>query len=851
MKEKFDISGMTCAACSANIERAVNKISGVNKAEVSLMTNTMNVDFDKDKTDIDEIIKAVSNIGYGANLQAQKSQVIPNQNISQEENLRKRFFLSLGFLIALMYVSMGHMIGLALPDFLTGTKGAISFAFLQFLLTLPVIFINRTFFISGFKGLKNFAPNMDSLVALGASASLIYGIYAIFKMSIGFGTSNLSLVDAYRENLYFESSAMILSLITLGKYFEEKSKNKTKNSIKSLMNLAPKMANVVIDGEIVSKKVEDIKLGDIILVKAGEKIPCDGIIVEGQTSINQAAVTGESIPLYKKVNDRVISATINGSSPFKFKATKVGQDTTISKIISMVSVANQSKAPISKLADKISGVFVPTVIFISIMTFIIWFLIDKNVEKALNFAISVLVISCPCALGLATPVSIMVATGMSAKQGLLFKNAEVLENLHKIDSIVLDKTGTITNGKAQVTEIFTSMDKNKFLDLIINLEKNSEHPLSKSIIDLKKDYPTKDLKVENFKSIAGRGIEAEISGKKYLAGNLPLMEEKNIDISKYEKQAKELQKSGKTLMYFSDEKEIIGLVALIDLPKKNSKKAIKNLKDLGYKIIMLTGDNIYTANAIKELLNIDKVYAELMPEDKIKIISKLQEEGKKILMVGDGINDAPALAKADIGMAIGGGTDVAIESSDVVLMSQDLLDISKAIEISQATIKNIKGNLFWAFFYNVCGIPLAAGILYNSLGLKLNPMFASVAMSFSSVFVVTNALRLYKFKSRIIDNNNNKKFQTQDNKSKLNSQEFKNINEKGEDSMEKLLEIEGMSCNHCVNHVKEALEGLDGVKEASVSLEKNQARVILDKEVSEKSLKDVVKKAGYELTSIK
>lgn len=370
-----------------------------------------------------------------------------------------------------MYVSMGHMIGLDLPDFLTGTKGAISFAFLQFLLTLPVIFINRTFFISGFKGLKNFAPNMDSLVALGASASLIYGIYAIFKMSIGFGTSNLSLVDAYRENLYFESSAMILSLITLGKYFEEKSKNKTKNSIKSLMDLAPKMANVVIDGEIVSKKVEDIKLGDIILVKAGEKIPCDGIIVEGQTSINQAAVTGESIPLYKKVNDRVISATINGSSPFKFKATKVGQDTTISKIISMVSVANQSKAPISKLADKISGVFVPTVIFISIITFIIWFLIDKNVEKALNFAISVLVISCPCALGLATPVSIMVATGMSAKQGLLFKNAEVLENLHKIDSIVLDKTGTITNGKAQVTEIFTSMDKNKFLDLIINLEK--------------------------------------------------------------------------------------------------------------------------------------------------------------------------------------------------------------------------------------------------------------------------------------------------------------------------------------------------------------------------------------------
>jgi hypothetical protein len=670
-------------------------------------------------------------------------------------------------------------------------------------------------------------------------------------MSIGFGTSNLSLVDAYRENLYFESSAMILSLITLGKYFEEKSKNKTKNSIKSLMDLAPKMANVVIDGEIVSKKVEDIQLGDIILVKAGEKIPCDGIIVEGQTSINQAAVTGESIPLYKKVNDRVISATINGSSPFKFKATKVGQDTTISKIISMVSVANQSKAPISKLADKISGVFVPTVIFISIMTFIIWFLIDKNVEKALNFAISVLVISCPCALGLATPVSIMVATGMSAKQGLLFKNAEVLENLHKIDSIVLDKTGTITNGKAQVTEIFTSMDKNKFLDLIINLEKNSEHPLSKSIIDLKKDYPTKDLKVENFKSIAGRGIEAEISGKKYLAGNLPLMEEKNIDISKYEKQAKELQKSGKTLMYFSDEKEIIGLVALIDLPKKNSKKAIKNLKDLGYQIIMLTGDNIYTANAIKELLNIDKVYAELMPEDKIKIISKLQEEGKKILMVGDGINDAPALAKADIGMAIGGGTDVAIESSDVVLMSQDLLDISKAIEISQATIKNIKGNLFWAFFYNVCGIPLAAGILYNSLGLKLNPMFASVAMSFSSVFVVTNALRLYKFKSRIIDNNNDKKFQTQDNKSKLNSQEFKNINEKGEDSMEKLLKIEGMSCNHCVNHVKEALEGLDGVKEASVSLEKNQARVILDKEVSEKSLRDVVKKAGYELTSIK
>lgn len=838
MKKTFDIQGMTCAACSANIERRVNKLSGVKKAQVSLMTNSMNVDFDDKLIKTSDIISAVDKIGYQAFLQDQKTNNTINLVIDMEENLKKRFIKSLIFLIFLMYISMGHMAGLPLPYFLAGTKGALAFAFTQFLLTLPIIFINREFFISGFKALKNGGSNMDTLVSLGAGASLIYGIFAIYMMAYAMGALNFSIVDEYRKNLYFESSAMILTLITLGKYFEEKSKNKTKNSLKSLMDLAPKMANVIVGDKIIKKKAEDIKIDDIILVKPGEQVPCDGLIVEGGSYLNQAALTGESLPVYKKIGDEVISATVNDSSSFKFKATKVGEDTTFSKIIAMVSGANQSKAPIAKTADKISRIFVPTVIAISLITFTVWILLTRQVETALNFAISVLVISCPCALGLATPVSIMIATGIGAKEGLLFKNAEVLENLHKVDAIVLDKTGTITKGEAQVTDLVTNIDDEEFVSIIIGLEKYSEHPLAKSILSLKNKYKIKNLSISDFKSITGKGVQGKIKDKIYLAGNLSLIEDKNIN-NTYKEKATSLQKAGKTLIYLADDKEVLGLVALIDPPKENSDQAIKNLKAMGYKTVMLTGDNINTALAIQKTLGIDQVHGGLLPQDKNKIISSLQKEGKKVLMVGDGINDAPSLATADIGMAIGSGTDVAIETSDVVLMTEDLRDISSAIEISKKTIKNIKENLFWAFFYNSLGIPLAAGIFYPGFGIKLNPMIGAAAMSFSSVFVVTNALRLRKIKI-----NKHSKYK----KENIDSSEVNIINSKGENKMEKILKINGMSCDHCVAHVKKALEQVDGVKSAEVSLENKQAKVYLSKEVEEKAFKKAIEDAGYELS---
>ncbi len=838
MKKTFDIQGMTCAACSANIERRVNKLSGVKKAQVSLMTNSMNVDFDDKLIKTSDIISAVDKIGYQAFLQGQKTNNTINLVIDMEENLKKRFIKSLIFLIFLMYISMGHMAGLPLPYFLAGTKGALAFAFTQFLLTLPIIFINREFFISGFKALKNGGSNMDTLVSLGAGASLIYGIFAIYMMAYAMVALNFSIVDEYRKNLYFESSAMILTLITLGKYFEEKSKNKTKNSLKSLMDLVPKMANVIVGDKIIKKKAEDIKIDDIILVKPGEQVPCDGLIVEGGAYLNQAALTGESLPVYKKIGDEVISATVNDSSSFKFKATKVGEDTTFSKIIAMVSGANQSKAPIAKTADKISRIFVPTVIAISLITFTVWILLTRQVETALNFAISVLVISCPCALGLATPVSIMIATGIGAKEGLLFKNAEVLENLHKVDAIVLDKTGTITKGEAQVTDLVTNIDDEEFVSIIISLEKYSEHPLAKSILSLKNKYKIKNLSISDFKSITGKGVQGKIKDKIYLAGNLSLIEDKNIN-NTYKEKATSLQKAGKTLIYLADDKEVLGLVALIDPPKENSDQAIKNLKAMGYKTVMLTGDNINTALAIQKTLGIDQVYGGLLPQDKNKIISSLQKEGKKVLMVGDGINDAPSLATADIGMAIGSGTDVAIETSDVVLMTEDLRDISSAIEISKKTIKNIKENLFWAFFYNSLGIPLAAGVFYPGFGIKLNPMIGAAAMSFSSVFVVTNALRLRKIKI-----NKHSKYK----KENIDSSEVNIINSKGENKMEKILKINGMSCDHCVAHVKKALEQVDGVKSAEVSLENKQAKVYLSKEVEEKAFKKAIEDAGYELS---
>lgn len=911
MEKKFDVSGMTCSACVANVTKAVEKLDGVSGANVNLMTNSMKVNFDENIVDDEKIIGAVEKIGYGASPAGEKTKSDDRPVVDREKALKHRLISSIIFMLILMYIAMGPMVHLPTPGIFHGREGAIIFAFSQFLLALPVVYINRDFYISGFKGLKNRAPNMDSLVAIGSLAALVYGIFAIYMMAYGFGQGDMELVDAYRHNLYFESSAMILTLITVGKYLEEKSKNKTRSSLANLMDLAPKMATVIEDGEEVVKNIEDVRVGDILLVRPGESVAVDGKVIEGASSLDESAVTGESIPVQKSVGDRVISASINTTGSFKFKAEKVGEDTTISQIIKLVDEANQSKAPIAKLADEIAGVFVPAVLIIAALTFVVWMALGYGFENALNFAISVLVISCPCALGLATPVSIMVATGKSADFGLLFKNAEVLENLHKIDVIVMDKTGTITEGKPILTDIVTDLDEENFLKIAGSIEKNSQHPLASAILNYAQEKNIGLEEITNFNSVSGRGLNGEVAGNKYLAGNIEYMLEEKIDLKDFRSKAEELAGEGKTSMYFANESEVLGIISVKDLPKESSKDAIKLLRDMGKKIIMLTGDNEKTAEAIADEIGVDQTLAGLLPQDKNKEIDKIQKSGKKVLMIGDGINDAPSLAKADIGMAIGHGTDVAIESSDVVLMRSDLLDVVSALELSKATIKNIKQNLFWAFFYNTIGIPLAAGLLFPAFGIKLSPMFAALAMSLSSVFVVNNALRLRRFKPRGVKKSleeaktsNEKEIVKEENlieknekrtkikvegmtcghcekrvadalektgKAKdvvanhenssvefidqgLSPEEIENaieeagykiIKNKGEDNMEKILNVEGMSCNHCTATVKKALEGIDGVKEADVSLEGKNAKVELDKDVADEALVKAVEDAGF------
>lgn len=899
MEKKFDVSGMTCASCVANVTKAVEKLDGVIDANVNLMTNSMRVNYDEEKINDEKIINSVEKIGYGARVSGEKVSV-ENKKDNREKNLKNRLIYSTIFMLVLMYVAMGHMVKLPSPWIFQGREGSIIFAFTQFLLALPVVYINREFFISGFKGLKNRAPNMDSLVAIGSLAALVYGIFAIYMMAYGFGYGKMEIVDNYRHNLYFESSAMILTLITVGKYLEEKSKNKTRSSISKLMDLAPKVATVIEDDKEIVKNIEDVRIGDVLIVRPGESVAVDGKIIEGSSSLDESAVTGESMPVSKSVGDRVISASINTTGSFKFVAEKVGEDTTISQIIKLVDEANQSKAPIAKLADKIAGIFVPAVLIISLATFVAWMIMGYGFETSLNFAISVLVISCPCALGLATPVSIMVATGKSADFGLLFKNVEVLENLNKIDVIVMDKTGTITEGKPEITDIITDLNEEEFIKIAASVEKNSQHPLASAILKYANEKKIKLKNVNNFNSVSGRGLSGTLDGTKYFAGNKEFMLEEKIDTKDYENKAEKLQEEGKTSMYFANSKEVIGIISVKDLPKKSSKDAIGLLREMGKKIIMLTGDNEKTAEAIANEIGVDKTFAGLLPEDKNKKIDEIQKSGEKVLMIGDGINDAPSLAKADIGMAIGHGTDVAIESSDVVLMRSDLLDVVSALELSKATIKNIKENLFWAFFYNTIGIPIAAGILFPKFGIKLSPMIGAFAMSMSSVFVVNNALRLRKFKPRGINSveKHNENIETKKEKitsikvggmmcehcEKRVSEAIKNtkkarevvadhnsgavkfidegitpkeikeavedvgyeiIKNKGEDNMEKILKVEGMSCNHCVAAVKKALESLEGVSEANVLLEEKRAEVKLDKEVSSDELVKAVEEAGY------
>ena len=842
MKERFDVSGMTCASCQANVQKAVEKL-GVDFVNVNLISETMTVSYDDGKISENDIIKAVEKIGYGAKVKNKNNLKENNKTFDEEKIVKNRLIISFIFLIPLMYISMGHMINLPLPHFLMGARGSVNFAFLQFLLTLPIVFVNRIFYISGFKALFNKASNMDTLVGLGSFAALIYGIFAIMRMAYGLGFEKFEIVENYRHNLYFESSAMILTLITLGKYFEKKSKGQTKKSLESLMDLAPKKARILKDKKEVEILVEDLKKGDLILVRPGEAIPVDGIVKEGSSLVDESAITGESIPVNKNIGDEVISATLNKQGSFIFEATKVGEDTTLSKIIELVNQANETKAPIAKLADKISAIFVPTVMIISLITFVIWMILGYGFEFSLNFAISVLVISCPCALGLATPMAIMVATGKSAQFGLLFKNAESLENLHKVDTILLDKTGTITEGKPQVTDIISEIDENEFIKIASSIENNSEHPLSHAISEYAKDKNIQAKNIEDFEAISGKGIKAKYENKIYYGGNISLMKEKNIDLKSYEKKADIFSNEGKTSMYFADEKNVIGIIAVQDKPKNLSKIAIDEMKKMGYEVRMITGDNEKTAEAIKNALNIDEKYAEVLPQDKEKEIKNLQKLGKKVLMVGDGINDAPALARSDVSMAIGNGTDVAIESADIILINNNILDIVSALKLSKSTIKIIKENLFWAFFYNIIGIPLAAGLLYPAFGLKLSPMFGAFAMSFSSIFVCLNSLRLRKFKANF---ENEEKI-----KEEIQKEKNKNIKEKKMNELNKMIvKVNQMSCNHCKNRVEEILKNISGIENAEVNLDEKLAEVDYFGAIDENEIKEKINDAGYEFVGI-
>ena len=848
MKQKFDVTGMTCSACSAHVEKSVAKVPGVRSVTVNLLSNNMAVDYDETASSDAAVIHAVEEAGYGASVHAGAASSRPQAKAApaadpmaaEIANMKRRLIVSFVFLIPLFYISMGHMMGLPLPHFLHGTENALVFAFTQLLLTLPIAYVNRKYYQVGFKTLFKGAPNMDSLIAIGSAAAMIYGVVAIYMIGWGLGHGDTALVEQYSMDLYFESAGMILALITLGKFLETRSKGKTSEAITKLMDLAPKTALVEREGVEAEIPVEEVAVGDLLIVKPGASIPVDGEITEGSAAVDESAITGESIPVDKGPGDRVIAATINRSGYFKFRATKVGADTTLAQIVALVEDAANSKAPIAKLADKVSGVFVPVVICIAVIAAVTWLLLGHTVEFALSIGIAVLVISCPCALGLATPVAIMVGTGKGAENGILIKSAEALETAHTIDTVVLDKTGTITEGKPRVTDIRTAdgLSETELLTIAASVEKPSEHPLSTAIVEEAARRNLSLRAVTGFEAVAGQGVAAEVGGVRYLAGNRRMMEENRIELGDFAEKGETLSGEGKTPLYFAGEGKALGVVAVADTVKPTSRAAIEAFGQMGVDVVMLTGDNKRTAAVIQKQLGIGRVVAEVLPQDKEREVAKLQEQGRKVAMVGDGINDAPALTRADVGIAIGAGTDVAIESADVVLMKSDLLDAVTAIDLSRAVIRNIKQNLFWAFFYNSIGIPLAAGVFFSVLGWKLNPMFGAAAMSLSSVCVVSNALRLKLFQPRRAAASN------------TNSNQQEKINPKEEIiSMKKTMVIEGMSCGHCSARVEKALNALDGVT-AKVDLEAKTASIETEGRVSDEQLKAAVTDAGYDVVSL-
>ncbi len=853
--EKFNITGMTCAACQANVTKRVQKLPGVEDVNVSLMANSMTVSYDEQALDTGRITGAVMEIGYGAapvdvpaggKANDFKSQWEERQQRAKDEQgrMRRRLITSIAILVPLMYIAMGGMMGLPLPGILTGMENALISALTQMLMTIPILLINRHFYDNGLKALVKRAPNMDSLVAIGSGASFVYGVFAIYSMAFGLGHGDLMLVHQYAHELYFESAAMIVTLVTVGKYLEARSKAKTSDALSKLVDLAPKTAVVVHDGEEVTIPAEQVVAGDILVIRPGESIPVDGVVLSGYGYVDQAAITGESIPVEKKPGDTVLSATINQNGSFRFQANRVGEDTTLAQIIRLVDEAGNSKAPIARLADKVSAVFVPVVIGIAFVTANIWLVAGEEFTFALSNAIAVLVISCPCALGLATPVAIMVGTGKAAELGILIKSAQSLELLHTVDTVVLDKTGTITEGHPAVTDVLVVQDgleQAEFLKLAATLEAGSEHPLAQAVVERAKADGLAVEEAEAFEARPGQGVWARIDGREYIGGNLLYLKENGLLEEQLAKtQAERLAQEGKTPLLFAEGGRLLGIIAVADTIREDSRAAISRFHEMGLSVVMLTGDNRVTAEAIRRELNIGQAIADVLPTGKEAKIRELQAQGHRVAMVGDGINDAPALMRADVGIAIGAGTDIAIDSADVVLMKDSLLDVATAIDLSRAVVRNIRMNLFWAFFYNILGIPIAAGALFPAFHIRLSPMLGSAAMSLSSVCVVTNALRLRFFKPK-------EKAATQ---KQVNSGEPTLPVEKGRNSMNKTVQVEGMMCNHCKAHVEKALAGVQGVSKAEVDLEKKQAVVELTGDVADAALIAAVTEAGYEVVSV-
>lgn len=857
--ETYQVTGMSCSACSSRVEKAVSKLEGIEKASVNLLTNSMQVDYDETILTGQAIIDAVVKAGYGASLAGGQAgtkgaspQVSPANTAEQEvRQMKRRLLWSIVFLIPTVYIAMHHMLaahlGIPVPSAISavfdGPENAISFAFAQFLLILPIMYLNRKYYINGFSNLLRGAPNMDSLVGMGSMASAAFGAFAIFRMGWGMGHGDWALVQTYSANLYFESAGMIVTLITVGKYLETRAKGKTSAAIEKLMKLAPKEATVLRGGVETVILVEDLAVGDEIVVRPGERIPADGIVSQGTTSIDESAITGESIPVEKQVGDKVTSATINTSGYIHVTAQRVGNDTTISQIIRLVDEASASKAPIAKIADAVAGIFVPAVITLAVAVTALWyFAMGADLEFAFSIGISILVISCPCALGLATPVAIMVGTGKGAENGILIKSGEALERAHAIDTVVMDKTGTITEGKPRVTDMQAlTCGETELLALAAGMEQGSEHPLAEAIVTCGKERGVAPKAVSDFRAVFGKGVIASADGKTYYAGNAALMAEQGIAIGSYTGRLDALADQGKTPLIFADDSGVIGIIAVADMEKATSAEAISRFAAMGIDVVMLTGDNARTAEAIRKRLGIPKVIAGVLPQDKERHIAELQAQGRTIAMIGDGVNDAPALAKADVGIAIGAGTDVAIESADAVLMRSDLLDAVSAVRLSKAVIKNIKENLFWAFFYNVIAIPLAAGLFYPAYGLKLNPMIGAAAMSLSSVCVVMNALRLRFFKPNHSAGTVSRETPRETPNTPISEQK------EGEPAMKTTLHIEGMMCQHCQKHVHDALAAMDGVTAVTVDLEGKTADVTATKDITTDEFAKVITDAGYEL----